>query len=251
MNKVVIKELEKRYLIVEILLYLMYAVTGFALLGVCKDKLFDVMDYAYAFFYSLAFFTLLAYFINRRPINYELLFLGLINVCVGSFVLAYMAFPSGGFILSDAVLVYAICNVINKLYHCKKMIEERDINFFPKIAVTIMLFFIGVVVVSELYTKISAGILILGYYFAVFGLLSMLEPLTKVLSNNKSIKEFVFNFLSYNDREEKKEKVVVKEIETEKPKVKKKTRKSPAKKKTTTKKTTTKKTTSTKKTTKK
>jgi hypothetical protein len=253
MNKVVIRELKTRHIIVYILLYSLYVIIGFMLLSVCKERLFDVMDHSYAFFFILAFLTLFAYFINRRPIDYELLFLGFINVAAGTFALGIRAYPSAGFILSDAVLLYAILNILNKIYSCKLLIDDRDVSFFPKVAVTILLFFIGLLVVSLLRDEIEAGILIMGYYFAIFGLLSLLEPLTKIVCGNNSIKSFVFDFLSYGnkEREEKKEreeaKNRVKEIPSSKPVVKK-TRKVATKKKTTTKKKATAKKTTTKKT---
>ena len=77
---------------------------------------------------------------------------------------------------------------MNKLYCCKSLIEERDISFFPKISVTILLFFIGLVAVSLLRDELDVGTLIIGYYFTIFGLLSLLEPLTKIVCGNKTLK---------------------------------------------------------------
>ena len=229
MNKVVINEFKNRHLIVDIILYNIYAILGFIILGLCKTCVYDVMDYAYALFFMLAFFTLLAYFINRRPINYELLFLGFNDVLIGTFILLMRVYPESGFIISDAILVYAILNVINKLFACKHLIDKKDISFFPKVSVTILLFFIGVLVVSLLHTKIEVGIIILGYYFIIFGLLSLLEPYTEILCGNKTLQEYVFNILSYDSNVEE-EKPKVKEVKVSKPKVKKTQTKKNAKK---------------------
>ena len=218
MNKVVLSELKSRHLIFEIVLYAIYAIVGFTLLGVCDKYLCNITEYAYSIFFVLAFFTIFVYFLNRRPINYELLFLGFINVLIGTSALLIKVYPESGFLLSDLILVYAMLNIINKLYCCKILIKEKDISFFPKISVTILLFFIGVLVVSLLHTKMEAGVLIFGYYFAIFGLLSMLEPLTKILCNNKTLQEAVFNFLGYEKEDNKK--IVLKETKVSKPKVK-------------------------------
>ena len=149
--------------------------------------------------------------------------------------------------------MFAIFTILNKLYGCKLLIDKRDLSFFPKIAVTVLLFFIGLIVVSLFHDEAEVGILILGYYFAVFGLLSLLEPLTKIVCGNKSLQNYAFNVLSYGnvEKEEKEEeKTTIKEIKNSKPAVKKRKtvkKETLPKKKTTT----TKKKTNTKKATKK
>ena len=64
---------------------------------------------------------------------------------------------------------------------------------------------LGVFIVSALYTKIEVGSLILGYYFIIFGLLSLLEPLISILTRNIKLENYILEFLSYDNKEEKKE----------------------------------------------
>ena len=234
MNKIILKEFERKHLIFEIIFYCVFVILGFVLLNVGDIGLIDTIKYAPYLFYTLAFFSILAYFINRCKDEYELLLFGFINVVVATFILVYNAYPDSGFILADAVLLYSIANVLNKGYSCKKMIIERDINFFIKVSITVMLLFIGVFVVASIYDKIEAGVLILGYYFIIFGLLSLLEPLNSVVLGDPDLQNRIFDFLAYDQKIANEE---PKEIE-EKKEVKKK----PAVRKTTTKKTTVKKT---------
>lgn len=270
MNKVVLKEFKTKHVIFDIIFYGVFVIFGFALLNFADMGLKNVIFCAPCIFYTFAFFSIIAYFINRRKGDYEYLFFGFINVLVGSFIIVYTYYPNSGFILSDAILLYSIANVLNKCYSCKRLIQEKDVNFFVKISITILLLFLGVFVVSSLYEKVDYGILILGYYFATFGLLSLLEPLSSILLEDEMIHSYIFNLLSYDNKKEKKnvetKEVEVKEVEVkrikkeekeepkEEKKVVKRTRKTPVKKETakkaTTKKTTTKKTT-TRKTTKK
>ncbi len=205
MNKVVIKEFEKKHLGIDIMLYVMFIVLGFALLNFPFIDEFNPTEYAPQLFYMLAFFSLLAYFLNRREDDYEKLIFGFINVCVGTFVLVYAFYPETGFILADAVLIYSIAIVVNKGYYCKKLLEERNLNFFSKTAVTILLLVLGVFVVSSIYNKVEASSMILGYYFIVYGLLSLLEPFMEILINGGKVKKTLFNFLSYDEKEEEKE----------------------------------------------
>jgi len=260
MNKVVLKEFDKKYIAVDIIFYCMFVVMGFVLLNFAEMGLSNPIKHAPCLFFSIAFFSILAYFVNRRKDEYEFLLFGFINVVVATFILVYTAYPNSGFILADAVLLYSIANVLNKGFSCKKLIENRDIDFFTKVSVTVLLLFLGVFVVASLYNKVEVGILILGYYFIIFGLLSLLEPLNSIVLRNPDLQKRIFNLLSYKEektvetpKEEKEVEVkeeIIKEVPVKKPTVKKSTARKTITKKATTKKSTTKKTT-TKKTTRK
>ena len=221
MNKVVLKEFEKKYLIVDIVFYVVLVILGFVLLNFAEMGLSNPIKHAPSMFYSIAFFSILAYFVNRRKDEYEFLLFGFINVVTATFILVYTNYPDSGFILADAVLLYSIANVLNKGYSCKRLVETQDINFFTKVSVTALLLFLGVFVVASLYNKVDVGILILGYYFIIFGLLSLLEPLNAVLFENPDLRRRIFEFLSYDKKEEKVE------VKEEAPKAEKK---APAKK---------------------
>ena len=217
MKKIVIKEFDKTLLILDIMLYCVFVTIGFILLNFSEIELLNPMEYASPLFYMFGFFSLLTYFLNRREGNYELLIFGFINVCVASFVFIYTSYPDSGFILADAVLIYSIANVINKGYYSIQLLKEKNINFFPKISITILLLFLGVFVVSSLYNKIEVGSLILGYYFIIFGLLSLLEPLISILTKNEKLEKAVLEFLAYEVKDENKTIEVKKEKTEEKP----------------------------------
>ena len=204
MKKVVIKETENNLIILDIMLYVVFVVVGFILLNFSDIELLNPMEYASPLFYMFGFFSLLIYFFNRSNRDYELLIFGFINVCIASFILVFQTFPNTGLILSDAILVYSICNVINKGYSCKTLIKNKDLNFFPKVSITILLLFLGVFIVSSLYLNSEVGSLILGYYFAIFGLLSLFEPLMSILIKNVKFETHMLKLLNYEAKEEKK-----------------------------------------------
>ncbi len=203
MKREVLKESEKNYVVLDIMLYCVFVVTGFILLNFSDIELLNPIKYASPLFFMFGFFSLLVYFFNRQARDYELLIFGFINVCIGAFIMLYISFPDTGFIMADAVLVYSVANVINKGYSCKELFDKKDINFFIKLSVTILLLLLGVFVVSSLYTKIEVGSLILGYYFIIFGLLSLLEPLMSILIKNVKIEKYILEALSYEKIEEK------------------------------------------------
>ena len=208
-EQTVLKEFTKPIYAIDAVLYGIFVVLGFILLNFSEIGLNDPTKYAPFLFYGLAFFIILAYFLNRRKGDYELLLFGLINVIVATFILINMYGLAGRYVMSDAVLIYSIAIVINKGIACQRLLESKNINFFAKIAVTILLLILGVFVVSSLYNKIEVGILILGYYFIIFGLLSLLEPLMAILSQNKAFEDYMFEVLAY-DREEKEDEEPIK-----------------------------------------
>ncbi len=225
MKKEIIKEYDGRLLILDIMLYCIIATAGFILLNLSNVEMLDPVKYAPSLLFVFGFFSLLVYFANRKRGDYELLIFGFINVCVASFILFYTSYPDSGFILADAVLIYSIANVINKGYSCKNLIGKKDINFFPKVSITILLLILGVLVVSSIYNKVEVGSLILGYYFIIFGLLSLLEPLVMILTKNVKVENFILDFLSYNEDEvvEEDEEIKPKEVKKEKIESNKKT----------------------------
>lgn len=227
MKKEVIKENGNKIIGVDILLYAIFVVIGFILLNLDGTEKINLVECTYTLFYVFGFFSLFAYFVNRIEDDYEFLIFGFINICVGSFIMIYSAYPDKGFILADAVLIYSIANVLNKFYHCKLLLEKRDINFFPKIAISFLLLFLGVFVVSSLYNKVQVGSIILGYYFIIFGLFSLLEPLISILTKNAKIEKYILNILSFDGKKAKaktetKEEMVrkVMDLEEEKTEVK-------------------------------
>lgn len=206
MNKVVLKELKKEHIWIRIIFYGLFTLVGLELLHFSDLGFKDPIHFISMIFYSFAFLTLFTYFVNRVQGNYELLYFGLINVLTGTFVLVNVYYPNSGFILADAVLLYSIANVLNSGCTCYKMFKEKNISFFMKAAITIMLLFLGVFVVSALYDKVEFGTLILGYYFSAFGLLHLLEIFTTIVLGDKKTQKLLLNYISFEEVKEMDEK---------------------------------------------
>lgn len=210
MKKVVLKEFKKEYILIKIIFYSLFALIGLELLYLSGSVTSDAIRYVPAIFYFFAFLSLLTYFTNRVKDNYELLYFGLINVITATFILVNVFNPNSGFILADAVLLYSILNVINSIYSCLEKLKVRDSSSFIKISITILLLFLGVFVVSSLYNKVDVSILILGYYFMVFGLLQLLEIFMSILLKNKKYQKLLFKYLYIDNDENEQPKKAVK-----------------------------------------
>ena len=217
MKKEIIKEKDKTLIGLDIMLYVIYAVVGYILLRVSDVVSFDPVDCASPLLYMFGFFSLLTYFLNRRKDDYEQLFFGFINIVTATFLLVNAYYPNTGFVMADALLIYSIAIVLNKGYHAKKLLEKGDINFFVKLPMTVILTILGILVVANIYNKIDVGNTILGYYFLVFGLISLLEPLLYILLSNNGIAAWL-TMLTLDEKETKKEAPrKVKEIVNKKP----------------------------------
>src|SRR5574344_2211708 len=96
--------------IVQIIFYIIYVIIGILLLKYPEIEVLKPIEYATPLFYILGFFSIICYFVKRIPDDYELLFVGLINIFVGSYIMFYSYFDNTGFILGNALLIYLIAN---------------------------------------------------------------------------------------------------------------------------------------------
>ena len=218
MKKVVIKEFDRTLLGIDLMLYCFFAVVGYVMLRFPELESLRPTEYVSPIFYMFAFMSLVAYFVNRRPNDYEFLFFGLINVIVATYVLVNEYFTDSSFIVGSAILVYSISNVLNKGYHTNKMIENGDINVFAKLAITILLTILSFIVLLDINQNRIGTSIILGYYFIGFGIVSLFEPLLMILTKNPKLEQYL---ISLSDESKKKtnnkKKTSIKEIQKKKP----------------------------------
>ncbi|MBR2137901.1 MAG: hypothetical protein IJ966_01175 [Bacilli bacterium] len=238
MNKRVIREKDNGILAADMIVYIAIALIGYIILNLSWKTVFNPLEDIAILFFVFAFFSIVTYFINRRKEDYEFLIFSLINVLIAAFIFYFNANPDSGYTLKDAVLIYAVLNVINKIIHIRKLLVNRNLNALPKIAVTVLLVLLGIFMISSFYYKVEDHIFILGYYLITFGVLSLFEPLLALVMTNKKVERFLMILLSYeldeDDEEEfepkkisvvtnkKKTKKIVKKDKPEQPKKKKK-----------------------------
>lgn len=216
MKKVVIKELDRTFLGIDLMLYSIYVVIGYILLGFPEIEILNPMEYSPVLFYMFGFFSLVAYFLNRRRNDYEYLFLGLINVTIGSFVLANILFGNDALIMTLAVCAYSLATILNKSYHLFNMFKNKEVNFYPKTITVILLIFIGLLTVSPIFAKYAAANMILGYYLMAFGLVNLLEVLLTILIRNPRLDNALTSIFGLAPVKTTKKKVVLKEIKKKK-----------------------------------
>lgn len=216
MKKVVIKELDRTFLGIDLMLYCIYVVMGYILIGFPEVEILNPMEYSPVLFFMFGFFSLVAYFLNRRVGNYEYLFLGLINVMVATFVLVHAFFGNDALIMALVISIYSLSIILNKSYYLVHMLKNKDINFYPKTITVILLIFIGLLTVSSIFAKYAAANMILGYYLMAFGLVNLLEVLLTILIRNPRLDNVLTSIFGLAPVKTTKKKVVLKEIKKKK-----------------------------------
>lgn len=211
----------KKLLGVDAFLCLIITIIGYILLKNPQLEVLKPLAYSSAIFYMIAFFALIAYFVDRRKDDYEQLLFALNNIIVGTYLIISSTKPNSGQVLGDAVLFYSIFNFINKGYYATKLSKENNVDTFPKTAICIILLLLGILVINNLYNEITMQTLILGYYFLAFGVLSIVEPLVMYILRFPKIHNYFQNLMEEEQNQLKKEsketKTEIKKVEVKKP----------------------------------
>lgn len=210
----------KKLLGVDAFLCLIITIIGYILLKNPQLEVLKPLAYSSAIFYMIAFFALIAYFVDRRKDDYEQLLFALNNIIVGTYLIISSTKPNSGQVLGDAVLFYSIFNFINKGYYATKLSKENNVDTFPKTAVCIILLLLGILVINNLYNEITMQTLILGYYFLAFGVLSIVEPLVIYILRFPKIHNYFQNLMEEENqlkKESKETKTEIKKVEVKKP----------------------------------
>lgn len=195
MRKKLINEYDGVLLGVDIVFYVIFIIIGSILLKFQYIDYVNATDFAVPIFYTLGFFSLLAYFINRKPDDYEFLFFGLINIITATYISNNCDYYSQ-YILGEAICVYTLAVALNKGFFTKGLIEKDDYDMFPKLISTILLTILGAFVSYHFIEGMTIESMLLGYYFIGFGLFGLLEPLLKIVIRTPEVKKYLDKVLS-------------------------------------------------------
>lgn len=214
MKKVLFRETDKCLLIVDIILYNLICLIGIAILYTEGIEYLNPLNYCFVIFFIVAFFSLIAYFSNRRKDDYEFLLFGLINIYVGSFSLIYSTYKQFWIILGCAMLVYTIANILNKGIHIKALDEKNSVSAVSKLSILSLLTILTLFTAINLFLHDKIESTILGYYFLAFGLISLIEPYLYIIVSNKKLSKYLCGKECIEEK-------IIKEVEKEKKEVKK------------------------------
>lgn len=199
MRRRVVKEFDKTIYAIDIMLYAIMGIIGYMLLQFSGMPNLDVEQYIIGIFFIFGFISLLAYFLNRRKGDYEFLFFGAINILVAVFIKLNAVHNDLNYIVSVSLLFYSLAYFLNKIIHVCKLVKEKNLNSIPKISVSLLVVVLTLVTMVTVYTKFDVAIMIYGYYFIGFALLSLIEVLLILLFNGKTFRKKLIDMLNYDD----------------------------------------------------
>lgn len=199
MRRRVIKEFDKSIYAIDIMLYVIMGVVGYMLLEFSSISNLDIEQYIVGTFYIFGFISLIAYFLNRRKGDYEFLLFGAINIFVACFIKFNSSNNDLNYIVASSLLFYSLAYFLNKVCHVWKLFREKNLNSIPKISIALLVVMLTLVTMVTVYTKFDAAIMIYGYYFMGFALLSLIEILLIILFNGKTFRKKMIDMLNYDD----------------------------------------------------
>ena len=212
MRRRVVKEFDKTIYAIDIMLYAIMGIIGYMLLQFSGMPNLDVEQYIIGIFFIFGFISLLAYFLNRRKGDYEFLFFGAINILVAVFIKLNAVHNDLNYIVSISLLFYSLAYFLNKIIHVCKLVKEKNLNSIPKISVSLLVVVLTLVTMVTVYTKFDVAIMIYGYYFIGFALLSLIEVLLILLFNGKTFRKKLIDMLNYDEVKPVKKTTEVKKI---------------------------------------
>ena len=216
-KKVVVR---RTILLIDIILYSVYLAIGYIFINFTKCFNFPMIKNVYLVFFILALLFIVAHFLNKRDHDYEFLTNALICVLTGSYILLLHDLGNINVIIQNAIMLFAILMIINKWVNTCRLYNKKNINFCPKMLVTILLILYGLFTLIILYNKFtygSFGYLLLGHFFIIIGVISLLEPLFLVVMRNPSVETYMLKKFRFEEEKPKKKPVRLKEIKKKKP----------------------------------
>lgn len=199
MRRRVVKEFDKSIYAIDIMLYVIMGIVGYILLEFSSIPNLDIQQYIVGTFFVFGFISLLAYFLNRRKGDYEFLIFGLINIFVACFIKFNSSNSDLNYIVASSLLFYSLAYFLNKICHVWKLLKEKNLNSIPKISISVLVVLLTLFTMVSVYTKFDAAIMIYGYYFMGFALLSIIEVLLIILFNGKTFRKKMIDMLNYDD----------------------------------------------------
>lgn len=169
--------------IIDIIINCIIIVMGYLVLRL-SDLNISQMEIIFTSLYVISAFSFIAYFINRKNNDYYYLLFSLVNVVVASFLVFHLYYKNLDFIMSDAIILYAICNLLLEGFTSKAYDKP---HLLIKIPMSIVIFALGVFASVSVYNKLNISLYIIAYYFITFGMLKLLESSIYILLETSSL----------------------------------------------------------------
>jgi hypothetical protein len=215
------KNLVRRTILsIDLAIYSIYIIIGFMFINFTKCCYFPIVKNVYLVFFILAMLFILAHFLNKRNNDYEFLTNALICVLTGSYILMLYDLGNINVVIQNAILLFAILIIMNKWFNTCRLYNQKNINFFPKLIVTLLTILYGLFTLIILYNKFisgSFGYLLLSHFFLIIGVICLIEPLTLIVMRSPYVESYLLKKFKFEEEKPKKKPTRLKEIRKKKP----------------------------------
>lgn len=177
-------------ILVNIVLNLITMLIGIILMSYPAFGLLNPLYYISLVFYIFSFFTVIAYFLQRKNENYELLFLSLINILTATFMYLYQN-KTAAFMFGTSLLIFVLLNILNKGIYSLKFKSEKNYKWFFKLLEVTLIGVVGIFTIVNLYNEVSVITMMFGYFFVTYGIINMIEPLFELGIETKYFKKLL------------------------------------------------------------
>ncbi len=180
-----LKKIKLNYLI-DIVTYFSVLVLGIVMVALSFGKVDNYVLFIMTFFYILSAILLLSYFLYRKDSNYEKLFLSLVSAIMTG-ILFYISDFKSLICLGTSLFIFITLVVIVKSIGIFGYHKNKGLKCEVKSIVTLFIALAGIMSGYILTNQFFFQLIIYGYFFIVFGLISLFEPIILILLDYKKI----------------------------------------------------------------
>lgn len=181
-----LRKVNYNYLI-DILTYFSVLVLGITMVALSFGRVNNQVFFVMTFFYILSIILLVSYFACRRDKNnYEKLFLSLASAIMTG-TLFFLTNVKSMICLGICLFVFITLVVIVKSINIFGYYKNRRLKCEVKSIVTLFIVLAGIISGYILTNQLFFQLIIFGYFFIVFGLLSLFEPIILILLEQEKI----------------------------------------------------------------
>lgn len=181
---------EKKDFVTDLAIGILIFVMGMALL-ISFKQINDIKQIFFVIMISIGLLKFVQYICVREleKRNYESLFWTISCVLGGASALVFKSYNTN-YVIAITLLVWTSIIALVKLIAIDKMVENNDEGWKIKIFDFIVFILISIVCCINLFYKVNARVIILGFYFCLLGITELLYPFVglvvqDMMKNNK------------------------------------------------------------------
>lgn len=170
--------------LVDIITYFAVLMLGIVIVILSFGNINNYLDFMTNLFYILTLIFMVSYFMCRKYQNYEKLFLALSSAVITGY-LFFLRNSTSVLLLGTSLFIYIILVVSVKSVSMIKLHKKKKNGCQSKVICILFLALIGISTGIILTSQLFYHVLIYGYFFMVFGIVCLFEPILCILSKDQ------------------------------------------------------------------